>query len=62
MKMPDISLCLNKDCPIKEQCYRFTAIPSNYHQSYTLFEYDNGCDNFLEIKPKENDSNTRIDS
>jgi hypothetical protein len=31
--MNDIKKCIGTDCPIKEQCYRFTAIP-NSHQSY----------------------------
>ena len=32
--MPDISMCLGGDCPQKEKCYRFTAEPSPYRQSY----------------------------
>lgn len=31
--MPDISMCKGTDCPHKENCYRFTAKPSEY-QSY----------------------------
>ena len=31
--MPDITMCPGLDCPFKEQCYRFTAEPSEY-QSY----------------------------
>jgi hypothetical protein len=31
---PDISLCLGTDCPQKETCYRFTAKPNEYWQSY----------------------------
>lgn len=31
--MPDITLCFGVNCPIKEQCYRFTARPEVY-QSY----------------------------
>lgn len=26
--MPDITMCKNKDCPLKDKCYRFTAEPS----------------------------------
>lgn len=37
--MPDISMCANKDCPLKENCYRFTAKPSEY-QSYAEFQID----------------------
>ena len=31
--MPDIAMCGNKTCPLKDMCYRFTAKPSPY-QSY----------------------------
>lgn len=32
--MPDISMCPGDDCPRKEDCYRYTATPSPYRQSY----------------------------
>lgn len=32
--MPDITMCEGKDCPLKENCYRFKAEPSEYRQSY----------------------------
>jgi hypothetical protein len=31
---PDIAKCLGTNCPHKESCYRFTAKPSEYWQSY----------------------------
>ena len=31
--MPDISMCKGEDCPLKNQCYRYTATPCEY-QSY----------------------------
>jgi hypothetical protein len=31
---PDISLCPGTDCPQKESCYRYTAKPNEYRQSY----------------------------
>lgn len=48
--MPDISMCLNNDCSIKDSCYRFKAIPSDY-QYYCDFKFNpNGsCDDFLHI-------------
>ena len=48
--MPDIAMCQNKECPLREKCYRFKAEPSDY-QSYAEFKPDeNGeCDNFIEI-------------
>jgi len=32
--MPDISLCDGMKCPKKESCYRYTATPNEYRQSY----------------------------
>jgi hypothetical protein len=37
--MPDISKCANENCPMKHSCYRYTAQPSEYWQSYGSFEY-----------------------
>jgi hypothetical protein len=39
--MPDISMCWGKDCPLKEDCYRYLAVPNEYRQSYfTTPPYD----------------------
>ena len=32
--MADITMCSGNDCPVKEKCYRFTAKPSEFRQSY----------------------------
>jgi len=32
--MADITMCTGDDCPLKENCYRFTAEASKYLQSY----------------------------
>jgi hypothetical protein len=32
--MPDITMCPGTNCPQKENCYRFTATPSEYYQSW----------------------------
>jgi hypothetical protein len=32
--MPDITMCVGGECPIKEDCYRFIAEPNPYWQSY----------------------------
>lgn len=37
--MPDITMCANKDCSVRELCYRYRAIPSDY-QSISIFEPD----------------------
>jgi hypothetical protein len=35
--MPDISMCKNEKCKLKEECYRFTATPSEFMQAYGVF-------------------------
>ena len=54
--MPDISMCLNKKCPVKEQCYRFTAKSSDY-QSYSSFEVtsNKGCKYFWDNSEYKNE-------
>lgn len=32
--MSDITMCKGTKCPIKEYCYRYTAIPTPYRQSF----------------------------
>lgn len=35
--MPDISMCKNEECKFKNECYRFTATPSEVYQTYGDF-------------------------
>lgn len=30
----DITMCTGKNCPLSTKCYRFTAKPSEFRQSY----------------------------
>ena len=56
--MPDISMCNNKQCPSKEYCYRFTAIPNEFRQSYIDFgPEEDGMDKCSYFWPNGNDSN-----
>ncbi len=32
--MPDMSMCKGTDCPLKDTCYRYKAIASEFRQSY----------------------------
>lgn len=57
--MPDITMCRNDECPLKEKCYRFIAEP-NYRQSYSYFAFDFNleteefeCEFFYPVKEKE---------
>lgn len=42
--MADISMCRDKQCPSRLDCYRFTAKPSQFLQSYASFGRDDGAD------------------
>ena len=50
--MPDISMCANEECPLKEKCYRYTSEPDKYLQSYGDFKPDeNGeCEYFWDTE------------
>lgn len=50
--MPDISMCHGDNCPQKENCYRFMAIPDDLWQSYFVeapVKEDGECDHYWEI-------------
>ena len=46
--MADITKCKGTGCPAKELCYRYTAKPNEYRQSYFVeVPYkDDECDHF----------------
>lgn len=51
--MPDISMCNDKECSRKKECYRFTATPNEFRQSYADFkeiEQGKGCEYFMSNK------------
>lgn len=53
--MPDISMCANKNCYVKEKCYRYTAVPNPYWQSVATFDYDDSQGScFIDNKDKRN--------
>lgn len=50
--MPDISMCQGLSCRLKQECYRFRAIPSQYAQTYFMTPpvgKDGKCEEFLPI-------------
>ena len=57
--MPDIAMCKGTDCPLKNECYRFLATPSEYRQSYFVPPpiKDGVCDEFWDAKPKKEKQN-----
>jgi len=51
--MPDIAMCSNTNCPSNKTCYRFTAKPNPYMQSYGVFTPEiktDKCDYYIPIK------------
>lgn len=58
--MPDIAMCEGFGCPWKEDCYRFTAKPSEWRQSYfmeTPFDADKQeCSEFIEGSTEKHDA------
>ena len=59
--MPDITMCDNEQCPLREKCYRFRAIPDPYWQSFAHFEpstyptpkgTQTECDHFWDISER----------
>jgi len=56
--MPDMSMCKGTNCPLKETCYRHTAIANEFRQSYffdvPFDEEKEKCDYYWPIKILEN--------
>ena len=45
--MPDITMCINEDCPMKLTCHRYTATATPGRQSFSLYKWDDtGCGHF----------------
>jgi len=52
---PDITKCSGKDCPHKEGCYRFTATPNEFRQSYFFtppIDENGKCDHYWGDNPE----------
>lgn len=57
--MPDLAMCKNYKCPSRKSCYRYTAIPYEYWQTYAVFTVNEGedkCENYIEDFTKNNSS------
>jgi hypothetical protein len=52
--MPDIAMCEGTGCPMRDVCYRYTATPSEFRQSYFTdipYNEESGeCDHYWEHK------------
>jgi hypothetical protein len=52
--MPDITMCNNKHCTLKEQCYRYKAKPNKLRQTYSTFKQVEGdCMHFIKNDVKK---------
>ena len=56
--MPDISMCDNNKCHVRETCYRFKVKPNPYRQSYGFFgnKENTKCEYYSEFKPGGTDN------
>lgn len=51
--MPDISMCKGGDCPKKQDCYRYRAVPTPQRQAYYTAPpntVDGSCAHFLRLR------------
>jgi len=51
--MPDYSFCNNDGCPSKLKCARYLGVPSEWQQSYSNFQPEDGknkCSYFMKVK------------
>jgi hypothetical protein len=60
----DITLCLGKNCPIKQNCYRFTAKIPGRKNFFTNIPYNvttDSCENLIGNHPSENKIRLKAD-
>jgi len=59
--MSDITMCDGIDCPIRDRCYRFRAIPDDYQHYFIKipYEYDY-CEKFISMKEEEDLNNKKF--
>ena len=59
--MADITMCSGEKCPLKENCYRYTAKPNEFRQAYFMEPpvSEGKCEHFwrdeVRVKPDETD-------
>lgn len=56
--MPDVTMCEGTGCPLRDSCYRYTATPSDFRQSYFTekpYDDDSGeCDYYWSNDDRSN--------
>ena len=51
--MSDITMCRGLTCDIRERCYRYTAVPHVFHQTWGDFSHEAGEWGCTYFKSKE---------
>ena len=52
----DIAMCENSKCPKAQDCYRFTATPDEWRQTYILIEeVGDDCKHFWDNRRRASD-------
>ena len=53
--MPDISMCANITCPVRNTCYRFKVTPNEHRQTFSAFKVEdkNGCSHYVQTNKPE---------
>lgn len=54
--MPDMTLCANEDCPLKEGCYRYMALDTDPWQSYYYGPYNSKtgkCEDYIPMEKEK---------
>jgi len=60
--MVDISMCPGGKCPLRHTCYRCTATPSEFWQSYIGAYYKDGkCDHYWPTEPDVKRKTRRVE-
>jgi len=59
--MPDITMCYNQQCEMRNTCYRTMAVPSDW-QSWAIFTPKAGdCEHYIEYVPHTRKADKAID-
>ena len=61
--MLDITMCTGEECPLKENCYRYTAKPSDYQSYFVESPIENEeCKYFWrdEVRSKTDKSDQKV--
>lgn len=53
--MVDMTMCTDEHCKKKNSCYRYTATPSKYYQSYFAEQVrkDDECEYFIAVRSED---------